>query len=258
MPTTSARRSVARAATVAATGVLAPVLFVQGRRTARRTPRLEPASGPDRGSVEGAGPPLRLVVVGESTAVGVGAASHAEALPGFLAQTLGDRLGRAVTWSVCGRQGATARKVIDQILPQLEGSCADLVVLSVGVNDLLRRRPLDAWAADMTELIAALQDTCPHASVIVAGLPPVRRFPAIPQPLRFALGARARAMDDVLRQVASRHGACHAPLDECFARDPSVFASDRVHPSSAGYRTWAGLLAQAAAIDKASQGVNGR
>jgi lysophospholipase L1-like esterase len=236
--------------------VLAPVLLAQARRTARRIPRLDPASGPDGGAAHGSGPPLRLMVIGESTAVGVGAVTHTEALPGFVAEAVKDQLDRTVTWCVCGRNGATARKLITDVIPTLRDPAPDLVVLTVGVNDLLRRRPLDKWSVDVTELVATLRDRYCRGRLLVAGLPPVQQFAALPQPLRFVLGARARAMDRVLRETVLAHGATHVPMDESSARDPSLFASDGFHPSPAGYRAWASVLAQAAVRYLADAGID--
>lgn len=229
---------------------LAPVLVVQAWRTVRRTPRLDPATGDEQGFVAaadpGRGPSFRVMVIGESTAVGVGASRHAEALPGFLAEELGERLRRGVAWSVSGRNGATARRIIGGLVPPANGSAPDLVVVTAGINDLLRRRPLRRWAADVTELVALLRGRFPEATVLVAGMPPVHRFPALPRPLRSVLGARARAMDRITRDAAAAGGAVHAPMDEAMARDPRLFASDGFHPSAAGYRVWARDLARAA------------
>ncbi|MGP4021965.1 SGNH/GDSL hydrolase family protein [Actinomadura sp. 3N407] len=255
---------------------LAPVLAVQAWRTARRTPRLAPATGDEYGFVPGAdpgaGPAYRVVVIGESTAVGVGASQHAQALPGFLAEALRERLRRSVAWSVNGENGATAHRVVTGLVPPVNGASGngsshgapaqagaspgdpaaggvspDLVVVTVGINDLIRRRPLRRWTDDMAELIAVLQGRYAHATLVVAGMPPVHRFPAIPQPLRLFLGARARTMDRIMRDAARAGGAVHAPMDEAMARDRRLFASDGFHPSPDGYRAWAEDLARAAA-----------
>ncbi|MFD0685228.1 SGNH/GDSL hydrolase family protein [Actinomadura fibrosa] len=241
---------VRRPATLAA---LAPVLAVQAWRTVRRTPRLDPAAGDDRGVVTGgggAGPEYRVVVIGESTAVGVGAEEHAEALPGHLAEALRERLRRDVAWSVAGENGATARKITDLLARDgpSDGGGADLVVVTVGINDLLRHGPLRRWTADMTALIEALRDRYGGAAVLIAGMPPVHRFPALPQPLRRVLGERARAMDELMAEAARAGGALHVPVDEAMARDPRLFASDGFHPSPAGYRAWAEDLARAAPV----------
>ncbi|GAA2433104.1 SGNH/GDSL hydrolase family protein [Actinomadura vinacea] len=226
--------------------LLSPVLLVQARRTARRTPRLDPASGADRGTVAGAVPLLRLVVIGESTAAGVGADEHERALPGFLAGALQQRLRRGVAWVASGKNGATARRVGTDLVPALNGAAPpDIVVVTVGINDLIRRRPLKVWTADLTELIGALRGRYRDAEVIVAGMPPVHRFPALPQPLRLVMGGRARAMDRIMREVARANGAIHVPMDPGMAADRTLFASDGFHPSPDGYRVWANDLAEA-------------
>ncbi|MFA1541118.1 SGNH/GDSL hydrolase family protein [Actinomadura monticuli] len=231
---------------------LAPVLAVQAWRTVRRTPRLDPAGGDEHGFLQGAdpgaAPAFRVVVIGESTAVGVGASRHAEALPGFLAEALRERLRRSVAWSVAGENGATARRITAEVVPRADGAAPDLVVLTTGINDLIRRRPLRRWAADMADLVGAVRDRYGQAAVLVAGMPPVHRFPAIPQPLRYVLGARARTMDRIMREAARAGGAVHAPMDEAMARDRALFASDGFHPSPAGYRAWALDLARAAPV----------
>ncbi len=53
-------------------------------------------------------PVLRLLVVGESTAAGVGATDQARGLARWTAETVAALSGRAVAWRVLGRNGATA------------------------------------------------------------------------------------------------------------------------------------------------------
>jgi hypothetical protein len=75
---------------------LMPLLAVQGRGVRRRMPRLPPAAGQVSGTVGGAGPPARLVVLGESTVAGIGAATQAEGLTGHLAAALARSTGRTI------------------------------------------------------------------------------------------------------------------------------------------------------------------
>ena len=57
---------------------LGPVLLAQGHYVRRVTPRLPEPEGLRQG-VEGSGPPLRLLILGDSSAAGVGVATQAEA-----------------------------------------------------------------------------------------------------------------------------------------------------------------------------------
>src|SRR5689334_20066239 len=66
---------------------LVPLLALQGRRVRRVTPRLPEPPGP-RAGLAGDGPPLRLLILGDSSAAGVGAPSQDEALSGRLVSEL--------------------------------------------------------------------------------------------------------------------------------------------------------------------------
>jgi lysophospholipase L1-like esterase len=228
-----------------AMALLAPLLLMQARQAVRRAPRLPAASGPVHGTA-GRGEPLRrLLVIGESTAAGVGARTHAQALPGFLAAEMSGRLGGSMNWLARGKGGATARAVLAELVPAGQGPF-DMTVLTVGTNDLFDRRAMQPWAADLRNLIEALDGRGTDGGrVIVSGMPPVHLAPGIPQPLRFVLGRRARAMDRITRQVAASCRATYVPINVPPAGSRRLFASDGFHPSEAGYREWARLLAGA-------------
>ena len=96
--------------------MLAPILVVQGRRVRRVTPRLPPAaSGPLEGVIPGPRP-LRLLIVGESTAVGVGVPTHDVLLAGQTARALAASTERGVCWHVLGRSGASARALVTEFV----------------------------------------------------------------------------------------------------------------------------------------------
>src|SRR4051812_4270238 len=92
-----------------------PVVFPQGRRLKRATPHLPDAALPWDGELAGRDP-LRLVVLGDSTAAGVGATTQLEALPGRLADALHARTDRGIRWRAVGKNGATARDVVARFL----------------------------------------------------------------------------------------------------------------------------------------------
>lgn len=224
--------------------LLAPLLAWQGKRVRARIPRLPEAAGPTSGSASGQGRMLRLAVLGESTAAGVGAERHEEALAGFLAEEVARHTGREVHWTVVARNGVTAGVVRRELVPRVaQGDPPDAVVVAVGVNDLLQLRPMRTWQREAEAMLSAIRAEVGQVPVVLAGMPPVHRFPSLPQPLRGVLGLRARAMDRVLRdeaQVAPR--AQHVPARASF--EAGFSAADGFHPSSAGYRAWARILAR--------------
>jgi hypothetical protein len=83
---------------------LGPVFALQGRYVRRVTPRLPEAPGP-RAGTHGAGSELRLLLLGDSAAAGVGAPSQDEALCGRLTSELAQSF--RVSWALVARSGAT-------------------------------------------------------------------------------------------------------------------------------------------------------
>jgi len=75
------------------------------------TPHHTPAAGSDRAArrpAHGDGPPAhRLLVVGESTAAGVGVATHDQGLASQLARHLHQRTGHTIAWHTWGINGIT-------------------------------------------------------------------------------------------------------------------------------------------------------
>jgi len=219
--------------------VLAPVLIFQGMTLRRRIPRLPEAAGP-AGTASGRAPAVRLAVFGDSTAAGVGAERHADALAGQLAAAVAARTGRAVSWRAVALSGATSRTARDLVPGLVDGDWKpDVVVLAIGVNDLKNLRRLRDWDRDVPELLGAIEETAGNVPVIVSGMAPVSRFPALPQPMRSVMAVRAKAMDRVLARVALGR---HVPVDPRII-DSGFFATDGFHPSSAGYGAWADQLA---------------
>lgn len=225
---------------------LLPLLVPLALHARRHALRLAPAAGPWRG-LAGAGlpgEPLRLLVLGESTAVGVGVGCLRHALAGQLAQALAERQGRSVAWRVCGESGITAVQASRRLLPQVLDEPVDLALLVFGVNDTTRITSLRRWQAALGGMAVALRAS--GARVAFSGVPPLQHFCALPWLLRRVLGARAALLDGRLRQVASQVGAGHYPLRLEFSAD--YLAADGYHPSSLGYRTWAQGLAAAISL----------
>ena len=220
-----------------------PLLLHQGRKLDRALPRLSPAAGPRAGLIEGSGEPLRLLVFGESTAVGVGVETIEQAVVGRFASILNRRSGRAVAWEAAGLPGATVSQGHTHILPTLEPQPRDLVLVLFGANDTLARRHARHFIADMHTLIEGLRARVGSAAIMMSAVPPLGTFPALPQPLRAYMGAWSRWLDLALARVALP-GVHYAPVH--IPMVPALFASDGFHPSPLGYQRWAETLAAAA------------
>ena len=237
-----------RALSAASVVLLAPILFAQGRRVRRVTPRLPPAGGAAEGSTAGGANPLRLLVAGESTAVGVGVATHDEGLAGQTARALAAATGRPVRWRVLGRSGVSARDLVTEFIEPASSIDADVVIVALGVNDTISLSRVACWVDALETLVQRVRRSSPRAAIVVAGVPPMQVFPAFPAPLRQVLGLRARVLDRAAARWAAGHASlAHvAHLSAAPAEVLDMFCADRFHPSSLGYARWGAALAAAA------------
>ena len=125
-----------------------PFLLPQALYVRRFAPRLPPAAGPTDGSY-GRGRRLRLIGIGDSIIAGVGANRLSDALIGRTAEALATCSNRLVHWSAVGLNGANSASVLQQLLPGLPPEKADVIILSVGVNDVTALTRLAQWTRNI-------------------------------------------------------------------------------------------------------------
>jgi lysophospholipase L1-like esterase len=220
-------------------GPLLPLLLLQGRRTRARIPLLPEAAGSRRGKVSRGGPPLSLLVLGESTAVGVGAETQDEALAFCLARALVRTRGVSVDVQVVGQTGANVRKVRRELFSKVDFP-VDAALVVLGVNDTLELTRGRRWSAELAALISELK---PRArDVVFSGVPPLGELRSLPQPMRSALGARAAYLDALLARTCAAERVHHIPI--ALPHRPEQIAEDGFHPSALGYATWGDELAK--------------
>ena len=216
---------------------LAPGLLVQARKARARIPRLPDAALPWTGSLPGAHL-IRLLVIGDSTAAGVGADSQKEALPGSFAHEFGDRFDRGTTWTAIGENGATARDILERFIDEAVTERYDVVFLTIGANDALGLRSRRAFAEDVREIVLRLRRVNPDALLLVSLMPRFDRFRSLQSPLRWILALHAASLDDAARAVVRGLDRVLA-LPKPPPYTPTFWATDLFHPGPSGYREWA-------------------
>jgi lysophospholipase L1-like esterase len=225
---------------------LAPVLLWQGRQVRRNALRLPEAEGPREG-VAGTGKVcLRVLIVGDSSAAGVGDKNQTQALAGRLSEALSQRLGGAVVWQLIARSGDTTRVSLTAVR-KLSLHPADVMIAALGLNDVVAQVSPKIWLARLDKLdrIAIKRAGVKH--IVHAGIPPIHSFPLLPNPLRWVLGADALAYNRALRHWVKRwpdRWWLPLPFENDQPSDSSVLmAEDGFHPGPAIYALWAEQLA---------------
>lgn len=224
---------------------LLPLLVAQAVWVRRRALTLPEAAGPRSGAI-GDGPPLRLLILGDSSAAGVGAVTQEDALSGQLAKRLSRN--RQVIWQLEAQTGDTTKDALAR-LDRMRPAQFDLAVVALGVNDVTRAVPLEVWLRRQRRMIDVLQDRFGVTQICLSGLPPMGAFPLLPHPLRWVLGRQAERFDRHLRALADAADAVSVtPL--VFDLSADHMAEDGYHPGPAVYAAWADMLIERIQLDR--------
>lgn len=206
------------------------------------------ASEPYRHAGEAGAP--RLLVVGDSTAVGTGATA-----PDFsVAGRIGARF-PAATIDNRARDGATWADVPGQ-LGGAPGAGYDIALLMAGGNDVVRLRDMAAVRADIERSIALARERA--ATVVVMPAGNVGNAPFFWAPLSWWMTSRARDLHAAVAAACQAQGAVYVNLfreaeDDPFAQRRDLHAADGLHPSDAGYALWWETLDTQAALTQRLQ-----
>jgi len=218
---------------------LGPILLLQGVYTRQVTPKLPEPEGARQG-ITGQGPALRLLILGDSAAAGVGVDHQSQALTGQLVQQLAAH--HQVSWTLLAQTGHNTQQVL-AMLQDHRDDVFDVAVVSAGVNDVTSSVKVGDWIGQQQNLVDVLQQRFGVKHIVLSPVPPMHRFPALPQPLRWFLGQRAHQLNQHLQHWCGTQEACTL-LRNDFPMQPDMMAADGFHPSAATYKLWADNVAQ--------------
>lgn len=209
-------------------------------RLARRwigEPELETLTA-DGSYGRGGRPPITLVVLGDSSSVGLGV-EHPSETPGVLmARGLASAAHRPVSLLTFGESGAISKDLsaqLDQALAAVPRP--DLAVIMVGANDVTHRvRPSEA-VRHLVEAVRRLVEI--DCAVVVATCPDLGTIEPIAQPLRTVARRWSRMLAAAQTIAVVEAGGRTVSLGDIlgpeFAADHRMFSADRFHPSATGY-----------------------
>jgi lysophospholipase L1-like esterase len=221
-------------------GVLGAVLLLGQARLARSAIGLAEAPPPrcdGRYGTEYPGEPVRLVVLGDSSAAGFGVHRARETPGALLATGLAEHLHRPVDLRCLAVVGATS----DGLVPQRELALAwraDVAVILIGANDVTHRIRVSYAVGHLAATVRLLRDA--GTRVVVGTCPDLGTIRPIQPPLRWLARQWSRDMAAAQTIAVVEAGGASVSLGDLlgpeFAASPdTMFSDDRFHPSAAGY-----------------------
>ena len=229
------RRFIAGAAMIAP---ISPFLLMQGQIVRWKVGILPDAAGDKHGRYGVGDNEAKFFVIGESTVAGLGARTHELALAGQFARQLSERIERPVEWKVIGKNGVTARRTIDELVPQMPDEQFDYILVGLGGNDVMKLSSPVKWRRDMSELLGILRGKNPDAVIFISNCPMIIHSPIMPPPVKTILWTLSQMHNDNIKEFTR-------DMDRVFYYPQPVnvrlegFFADGLHPSEQGYADWA-------------------
>ena len=191
----------------------------------------------------------RLLLVGDSTAIGTGAS-----VAGLIAGQHPD---------VCivnrARVGAKFVDIVRQLEPPQR---FDVILILGGGNDVIRLTASAALQADVDHALQLARDRADTVVLMPAGN--VGNTPFFPQPLSWLMRKQSIRLHAIARGAAARTNAIYVNgykerHEDPFVRDARrLNAADGLHPSDDGYRLWFSALQDQVALSQRLAAVAGQ
>ena len=221
-------------------GVFFPILLFQGMRVKREVPRLPLPKDQPYGIFEGKNKGFTILGLGESPMAGVGISKHSLTLTGLTASRLNKLLDFNVKWEILAENGLTLENLNKLVSVQYDKN-VDLVLVSIGGNDVFRLTTPWLWEKNIFTFIKLLFQKGKKPLILFSPIPPVGRFPAIPFPLRLAFGFWGFLLQASLENIIDSIDNAYI-LDAKFPDGKEYYLKDGIHPSELAYDPWSEKL----------------
>lgn len=219
-------------------------IAAKGRRYAKPTMglALRTSMGPTHA------PKVRLVLLGDSAAIGVGVEWLSETVGGQLARMLAEgspETGeRHVLLSSVGVAGSRSTDLATQVARALLGDKPDVAVVLIGTNDAAGLRVPEEAAEHLGAAVRRLREA--GVEVVVGTCPDLGAIRSVAPPLRQVAGLLGRRMAKAQARAVTEAGGVVVELGRetgaVFRADAGTLCYDGFHPSADGYRVWAHAL----------------
>ncbi|GAA1507642.1 SGNH/GDSL hydrolase family protein [Dactylosporangium maewongense] len=183
------------------------------------------------------GEPIRLVVLGDSSAAGYGAEVPSETFAASVAAGLAEQQRRPVWMRCLAVVGCESRGLPPQVDVALRHR-PDVAVICIGGNDVTHRVSVPLAVRHLVDAVRRLRAAGIH--VVVGTCPDLGTIRPIQPPLRWLARHWSRQMATAqtiaVVEAGGRTVSLGDLLGELFYAEPDrMFSFDRFHPSGAGY-----------------------
>lgn len=236
------------AAAATALGALGYAVIKAEALIARRIVGTPFDSSPDDNDLYGSGPgvPIEILVLGDSSAAGMGADRPSQTVGAIVASGVAALSGRPVRLVNAAVVGAESGDLQTQLANALdEGAQPEVTLIMIGANDVTHRIDRATAVRHLETTVRRLRSM--GSEVVVGTCPDLGTIQPVAQPLRLLMRRWSRDLAAAQTVAVVEAGGRTVSLGDLlgpeFAERPrELFSKDQFHPSPAGYARAASAL----------------
>jgi lysophospholipase L1-like esterase len=184
------------------------------------------------------------VALGDSTVEGIGASHPSRSYASLVYSDL-SRHYAPVDYRNFGKGGARVSDVVTTQLNSAVEAHPQLITLSIGANDVIKRTSLRLFRADLQRLLQTLREHT-SALIVMTNVPDFSFHRRIPGSVKPVVRLRIQQYNSIITRAAQIHDVVLVDTFKESAttalRFPEAVSSDNFHPSDLGYTLWANTM----------------
>lgn len=184
-----------------------------------------------------------FVAIGDSTVEGVGASSPDKSFASVVFKSIKQKRKDAQFFNL-GVKGARVKDVISHQLNKAIALSPDMVLISIGANDVFRGTRESKFEREFKYLLDSLSRET-QATVVVNNIPDISLTPKISKIAWAYCSIRIKRFNKRIQRYAQKMGTIFVDLhdlSQVFKGYGELVSKDGLHPSDIGYAIWANAI----------------
>lgn len=180
---------------------------------------------------------VTYLVLGDSTAVGVGSSNHENSYSYQVAQKLA-RNGFSVEVINIAKSGSRVSDVVSEQLPKIKEINPNIISISIGGNDATHMTSEDDFKKNMRSIVEEIEES--DAKIVLFGSTPnMFRIPALPRWFSWLAGKKSERQNEVTKSILPSSFHYIDIFNNARLQGIKEYAVDWFHPNDRGYEKWA-------------------
>lgn len=210
--------------------IKAPMAHIQGAYFFVKMKKLDDPIGDRTGSI-GEGKPIHILVIGDSSALGVGCKTINETATGILVHTLSKEF--EVHYTICAYTGFTTAQIYNKV-KEIEVRKYNYIIISLGSNDIVNGTPIKIWHNQTNNLLSYIDKNFNPDKLFISAIPPFEKLSTLPKSIRNYLAYESYKLNKYYINVSNKNKK-YQYIDLNFEFKFNYISEDDFHPSNILY-----------------------